>query len=226
MTAQKTTIRSVSDELPCKKKYESPRQLARQATILAATREMLAEVGYSATTMRDLALKANVAPGTLYNLYRSKDALVIAAVEDLLDDLGERANQSSIEGIERILALCEQMAASINHWPQYAEAMARALFGAERGDALARLLYERSAPLLEQQIQVAIQSGQLRPDIHASIYVRQMQAQKWGIILAWVMGPIDLAEFRSELMRSQIMILQSIATRKGEHILKTFQQML
>ena len=34
-----------------KKKYESPRQLERQANILKATREMLADVGYHATTM-------------------------------------------------------------------------------------------------------------------------------------------------------------------------------
>ena len=71
---------AVGEQSPSRKKYESPRQLERQANILATTREMLAEVGYSATTMRGLAQRANVAPGTLYNLYKSKDALVFAAV--------------------------------------------------------------------------------------------------------------------------------------------------
>ncbi len=187
---------------------------------------MLAEVGYSATTMRDLAHKANVAPGTLYNLYKSKDALIFAAVEDLLNALGERANQSSVEGVERILALIEQMAASIQNGPQYAEAMARALFRAERDEPLTRLLYSRSTPFLAHQIRVAMTRGQLRADTDPIIYARQMQAQNWGVILAWVMGPVELSEFRSELLRAQIMILLSAATADGQRLLKEYQQTL
>ena len=226
MSAQKTITTQAAEPAnkSVKKKYESPRQLERQANILAATREMLAEVGYSATTMRDLAVKANVAPGTLYNLYKSKDALIFAAVEDLLNALGVRANESSVEGLERILALAEQMAASICDGPQYAEAMSRALFRAERDDPLTKLLYARSTPFIEHQIEVAKQRGQLLAETDAKVYARQIQAQNWGIILAWVMGPVPLAEFRSELLRAQIMILLSTATDTGRHWLEDYRQ--
>ena len=74
-------------ESTAKRKYESPRQIARQAQILSAARDMLADEGYAKTTIRGLAERANVAPGTLYNLYGGKDALIIAAVDELLQTI-------------------------------------------------------------------------------------------------------------------------------------------
>ena len=209
-------------QTPVRKKYESPRQLERQANILATTREMLAEVGYSATTMRGLAQRANVAPGTLYNLYKSKDALVFAAVEDLLDELAHRAIKSSAEGIERILVQAEESAASIMNGPQYAEAMSRALFTSERDDLLTKRLYARGTPMLERQIRAAIELGQLREDIDAAMLARHITASTWGIIMAWVMGTVPIEDFRAELLRAHIMILLSAARGEGQRMLTDY----
>ena len=209
-------------QAPVRKKYESPRQLQRQANILATTREMLAEVGYSATTMRDLAQRANVAPGTLYNLYKSKDALVFAAVEDLLDELALRATQSSAEGLERMLAQAEESAASIMNGPQYAEAMSRALFTAEQDDLLTKRLYARGTPMLEGQIRIAVEQGQLLDGVPPAKLARQITASTWGIIMAWVMGTVPIEEFRTELLRAHLMILLSAAAPKGRRLLEDY----
>jgi len=211
----------VAEQTLAKKKYESPRQLERQANILATTRDMLAEVGYSATTMRGLASRAQVAPGTLYNLYRSKDALVFAAVEDLLDELAQRAIDASVGGLERILALIEQISTTIEDSPAYAEAMARALFRAEKSDPLIGLLYTRSLPFLEEQIGIAKQRSQLDQSTDEGVTARQLQAQSWGIILAWVMGMITLDDVRKEHLRCQIVILLHQACGEGELLLQT-----
>lgn len=209
-------------QTPLRKKYESPRQLERQANILATTREMLAEVGYSATTMRGLAQRANVAPGTLYNLYNSKDALVFAAVEDLLNELAQRAGKSSAEGLHRILAQAEESARSIMDGPQYAEAMTRALFTSGQDDLLNKRLYARGTPNLEGQVLKAMDLGQLREDVDAAVLARQMTASTWGIIMAWVMGAVPLSEFRSELLRAHIMILLSAASSSGRRLLEDY----
>lgn len=209
-----------------KKKYESPRQLERQANILTTAREMLAEEGYAATTMRGLAQRAKVAPGTLYNLYKSKDELVVAAVEDLLDELGQQANAQSAEGVERILALAEQTAAAIQNTPRYAEAMARALFRAEADHPLVNLLYARSLPFLKRHIEIAQAEGVLLPDADAELYARHLQAQAWGIIMAWVMGILPLKDVYREYLRSQTMILLSIASAKGRRSLADYMRRL
>jgi len=204
-----------------KKKYESPRQLERQANILAATRDMLAEVGYAATTMRGLAQRAQVAPGTLYNLYKSKDALVFAAVEDLLNGVARRAIAESVGGLERILALVGEISATVEDSPAYAEAMARALFRVEKDDPLIGLLYTRSLPFLEDQIEIAKQRGQLNARADARVIARQLQAQSWGIVMAWVMGMIPLSDVREENLRCQVVILLHEACGEGRRLLQT-----
>ncbi len=206
-----------------RKKYESPRQLERQANILATTREMLAEVGYSATTMRGLAQRANVAPGTLYNLYKSKDALVFAAVEDLLNELAQRAVQTSEQGLQRILAQAEESAASIMNGPQYAEAMTRALFTSGQDDLLNKRLYARGTPNLEGQVRKAMESGELRADTEALVLAKQLTASTWGIIMAWVMGAVPLQDFRTELLRAHLMILLAAATSSGKTYLEDYE---
>ena len=199
-----------------KRKYESPRQLERRVAILTATREMLAEEGYAATTMRSLAGRAKVAPGTLYNLYSSKDELMMAAVEEVLDGLVTRAIEQSTPGLDRLLVLSETRAANIVNHPEYAEAMARALFRAEPDDPLTSLLYARSLPLYVYQIEVAIADGDLAEGSDADKLSRHLQAQQWGVIMAWVMGIFELADVAKEYTRSQIMVLLSVATAKGK----------
>ncbi len=195
-----------------KKKYESPRQLERQANILKATREMLADVGYHATTMRGLAERAGVVPGTLYNLYKSKDELVLTAVEDLLIEIGQRAIGESDEGLSRILRMTEITAATIVQNPEYAEAMARALFGSEKDDPLTDVLYARSLPATRQSLGYALEQGDMRPDADLDALATHMVAQGWGVVMAWIMGLIPLADVQREYCRSFIMTLMAGAT--------------
>ncbi len=195
-----------------KKKYESPRQLERQANILKATREMLADVGYHATTMRGLAERAGVVPGTLYNLYGSKDELVLTAVEDLLIEIGTRAMAESEPGLPRILKMTEITAATIEQNPEYAEAMARALFGSEKDDPLTEVLYARSLPATLDSLKTAQEQGDMRDDVDLEVLARHMVAQGWGIVMAWIMGLIDLSDLSREYVRSFAMTLMTGAT--------------
>ncbi|MEM9620892.1 MAG: TetR/AcrR family transcriptional regulator [Pseudomonadota bacterium] len=197
---------------PTKRKYESARQLARQAGILESTRAMLAEVGYSSTTIRGLADRAGVAPGTLYNLYNSKDELVLAAVEDLLVDIGLRANATSGAGLERILSLADNVATVVVENPQYAEAMARALFRVEADDPLSGLLYARSLDFFADHVERGITQGEFLPGTKAHVIAKHLVAQGWGIMLAWIMGTITLDDLYAEYMRSHRMVLLGAVT--------------
>src|SRR5829696_4939979 len=53
----------------------------RRARIGKVARELVAERGYAGLTMRELAQKARVAVPTLYNLFGSKDAILVAELE-------------------------------------------------------------------------------------------------------------------------------------------------
>ena len=57
----------------------------RRERILEAAREIIADKGYEALTMRDLARASCVTVPTVYNLVGSKDRVLLAAVEEQTD---------------------------------------------------------------------------------------------------------------------------------------------
>lgn len=59
---------------------------ATRERILEAAIELFTERGRSLTTLRDVGLRADVAPGTLRNHFRSRDVLEAAVVERLTDE--------------------------------------------------------------------------------------------------------------------------------------------
>lgn len=196
---------------PTKRKYESARQLERQSRILSAAREMLAEVGYNGLTIRELANRAGAAQGTLYNLFGSKDELIVAAIEDQLSELAERAATQSEPGIDRILALGEETSGQIRRTPAYAEAMARAVFSSSPDDALTKNLYLRGLVNLREQLTAAKAAGELRSSVRVPRLARHLQAQTWGLVAGWMLGMFPLSQLSREYRRSQIMTLASCA---------------
>ena len=53
------------------------RQKARRASILQAVRHLLTQCGYDGLSMRQVAVEAGVSPSTLYEIYESKDTLIL-----------------------------------------------------------------------------------------------------------------------------------------------------
>jgi AcrR family transcriptional regulator len=85
--------------MPRKKKLGAPPRLGRRERnkldtrqrIRAAARELFARHGYNAATMRDIAQRADVALGTLFNYADDKRDLVFLIFNDVLDELTDRA---------------------------------------------------------------------------------------------------------------------------------------
>jgi len=196
-----------------KRKYESPRQLERQSNILATVRAMLEEVGYKRMTIRGLATRAGVAQGTLYNLYGGKDALVVAAVADLLSHLTNTAEEEAPStGIEAIFARSRLVGAQIEATPGYAEAMSRILFHVGPNDQLVDVLFAGSYPFLKSQLDAAQKKGEIRPDVDTNLLARHLVGQQWGVVLLWMMGMITLDNNGKERERSELMTLIGVAT--------------
>ena len=62
-------------------------QAARRRRVLDATLELAAEGGFDAVQMRDVAAAADVALGTLYRYFSSKERLLLEAMVEQQDDL-------------------------------------------------------------------------------------------------------------------------------------------
>ncbi|HEY6033695.1 MAG TPA: helix-turn-helix domain-containing protein, partial [Kofleriaceae bacterium] len=59
----------------------------RRERIIAAARTLVAERGYEGLTMRDLARAAKVSVPTLYNLFGSKDAILVSELEAMASSI-------------------------------------------------------------------------------------------------------------------------------------------
>ena len=188
--------------------YSSPRQQERQARILAVVREQISSVGYEAINIRELAAACGVALKTLYNLYGSKDELVLAALAGLLDDIQHQAIVLAAEpGIPRYLAYTNAIAGQIVGTPQYAEAMARLLFQAGSEHRLVEVLLGGAVRQAEECLFHAQQEGELIPGLDVKASARVLAGHQWGIVLLWSKGLVAL-EMLPEVMRQSA--LQSL----------------
>src|SRR3977135_2071172 len=70
-----------------------PSQVKRRGRVIAAALELGAEGGYDAVQMRDVAARADVALGTIYRYFSSKDHVLAAAMQEWTDALGPRRSQ-------------------------------------------------------------------------------------------------------------------------------------
>src|SRR5262245_6768733 len=65
-------------------------QARRRADVLAAARRLYARKGYQQTAMVEIARASELAVGTLYQLFPSKEAILRSLLEDRMDDLVAR----------------------------------------------------------------------------------------------------------------------------------------
>ena len=195
-----------------KQTYDSPRQAARRASILQATRDLISKRGYEGTTVRDVAELAGVAKGTLYNIYGGKDELIFSAVMDVRDDVRERTiDLAPRPGLDSILKSDRAVLDEILRTPTYVEAIARALFGAPAANMLVPSLVGLPIELTRKELESAKLLGEIESDVECDSMARQLVMQRWGLIMALSLNLLPLDQIRREVTQAMVRILQSVA---------------
>lgn len=69
------------------------RQRRNRDALIAAAHDVMTEKGVEAATMLEIAERADVGAGTVYNYFKSKEELALAVIEVLMVDLAERIEQ-------------------------------------------------------------------------------------------------------------------------------------
>ena len=103
---------------------------ARKRRLLDAATQLAAEGGYDAVQMRDVAARAEVALGTLYRHYSSKDQLLVAAMAQQAATLRERMDQRPARGTtaaERVADVLARASRALERQPRVTQAMLTAM---------------------------------------------------------------------------------------------------
>lgn len=105
-------------------------QAARRERVIGAAVELASNGGYEAVQMRDVAARADVALGTLYRYFPSKDHLLIAALAEQVEALQRRLAQKPPRGgtsADRVVDVLRRASRALERDPRLTAAMVTAL---------------------------------------------------------------------------------------------------
>ncbi len=192
----------------------TPRQQARRALILESVRSQLTEFGYEGVSMRKVAEQARVSPSTLYEIYQSKEHLILYAIAENLRNLGIEEHQYE-PGLERFVHRLESIAQFFVRDVDTGMAVAKVFLRAEKDSPanevfLVNAIQARRTSLLEM-----LEMGQLKKSLDIEFFSRALISLTWGTAIFWVRGFISSDNFQAELIRSSLSLLLPLATRNS-----------
>jgi AcrR family transcriptional regulator len=105
-------------------------QAARRGRILDAALELSTDGGFDAVQMREVAARADVALGTLYRYFPSKENLLLSVMGVQVEALADRLARRPPEGtdpVERVVDVLDRANRALQRQPDVTVAMVRAL---------------------------------------------------------------------------------------------------
>ncbi|MGH9169846.1 MAG: TetR family transcriptional regulator [Acidimicrobiales bacterium] len=164
-------------------------QQERRRRVIEAAMSLAAEGGYEAVQMRDVAERADVALGTVYRYFTSKDHLLAAALVHWIEQLADKLYDAPLKGAdasERVAHLLERSMRVMNRQPQLVAALLAAVSSLEPGVSECR---QQVAVTMEQLMARTAGDG-----VPADVVDRiRMVNHVWNSALAsWIHGTIDI----------------------------------
>ena len=179
---------------------------ARKQRLLSAAAELAAEGGYDAVQMRDVASRAEVALGTLYRHYASKDQLLLAALSHQATTLRERLDQRPPRGnapAERVADVLRRATRALERQPRVTHAMVTAMSVSD--DSAAPVKQEINATL--RAIIVDAVDGTPVPDLDD--VVRVLGSVWFAELTFWSGGLTDATAMADHLARAAALLLSA-----------------
>jgi TetR/AcrR family transcriptional regulator, cholesterol catabolism regulator len=179
-------------------------QAARRERVIRAALELAAEGGYDVVQMRDVASRAEVALGTIYRYFPSKDALLLAVMVQWLVDLEQRVMRRPPSGdntVDRVMDVLGRALRSMDREPKLTAAVIAAMTAGDPAsvaaigdvtDTMARIM--RSA--FPQDVDPASEASAAKVLGHVW----------WSATIAWANGMGDIGWVAGELREATALI--------------------
>jgi AcrR family transcriptional regulator len=196
----------MASSLPVPAGRRERQKIERERRILAAARRLFDRKGFAATSMEEVAARAGLAVGTLYNYFPSKDQLLFAIsrsdTEHLLN-IGERILADPPDDpVEAIAALTEVMVQGITTGERR---LWRELFVAAIAapDTLGARLFALDMRLIAQLTSM-LDRLKAQGSIDASVDSSRAAGLFYGICLTWTIAFATRADLTIETIRAEI----------------------
>jgi AcrR family transcriptional regulator len=172
-------------------------QTARRQRVIRSALELAAEGGYEAVQMRDVAGRANVALGTIYRYFSSKDSLLASAMVEWMAELEQTVLARPPSGrttSERVMDVLDRALRAMERQPLLASAVVTALTSGDPAgvDALAGMT-ATTARIMRPAFPEDVD-----PVVEASV-AKMLGHVWWSCLIAWANGMGDMAWVSDEL---------------------------
>ncbi|HEV3495347.1 MAG TPA: TetR family transcriptional regulator [Actinomycetes bacterium] len=172
-------------------------QQARRERVIRAALELGAEGGYDAVQMRDVAARAEVALGTIYRYFPSKDALLVAVMVQWVEDLQRRVTRHPPTGattVDRITDVLGRALRTMDHEPRLTAAVLTAMTS---GDPAAVDAMLEVTGVMARILQPAFPPD-VDPEVEAAA-AKVLGHVWWSATIAWANGMGDLGWVAGEI---------------------------
>lgn len=179
-------------------------QAARRERVIRAARELGAEGGYDAVQMRDVATRAEVALGTIYRYFPSKDALLLAVMVQWLGDLEARVTRRPPAGgttVERIMDVLDRALRAMDRDPRLTAAVIGAMTA---GDPASVPAINEVTRAMARIMQSAFPDD-VDPALEASA-AKALGHVWWSATISWANGMGDIGWVARELREATELI--------------------
>lgn len=182
----------------------TPNQAARRARVLDAAMDLAAEGGYDAVQMRDVATRAQVALGTIYRYFSSKDHLLAACQVELWRAQAERLQEKPPQGArasDRVIALLGRSMRGALTEPKRTAALVTA---SASPDPAVRECQAEMMAIMDGVLQRAMDDVDEERREAVSVTLRQVW---FAWLLGWVNGWNDAATVNRQLESATRLLL-------------------
>lgn len=188
---------------------------ARRQRAMNIAESLIRSSGSTDFTMIALSRDAEVAEGTLYNLFGSKTGLLYAVLTrtvDPLDAIGSRISADTAP-FARVLKSAGAAADLYLSDPELVRPLCKHLLG--ESDPVHRpAMMERGMRFWHQAVSGLERAGHLRPVITAGEFAREQLIHMLGVLDLWVQREVEAGEFKAQLLYGTAWLLLGIA--KGD----------
>ena len=180
-------------------RYASPAQAERRKRILRETLKLLASESPSDISMAQIAELSDVSTKTLYNLFKSRNGLLLAAAAQTRADTQNSANvMSAPAGISRILELTRRTMDTFEKSPEFMESAMSVVVGISAEDEAEHHRVGITQEWFFEALLVAEAEDQLIPGTDCMQLSQLLAASQWGVTLMWQKGLISLETLRRQ----------------------------
>ncbi len=181
-------------------------QAARRRRVLDAALRLAERGGFDAVQMRDVATEANVALGTVYRYFTSKERLLLEAMVEEIEALAEQLRSRPPRGATpaaRVIDVVSRGTAALQRHPEVTAAMVRAQGAAAPDEAD---VVRRIGEIMTRIITGAMHEG---PPSPRDLAVARTLQQVWlSALIGWVGGVDDAPRVISDLEVATQLLLE------------------